>query len=356
MVKITKATRKFERWLGRRTPLIKSALDLKHKMMTEDPFTFLRATFYRWAQTWPIVCSDIASAPTVLAVGDLHVENFGTWRDYEGRLVWGINDFDEAHRIPYTNDLVRLAVSANLAIKARHLKMSVDKACKAILDGYTTGLKGQGKPFVLEEEHEWLRTAAMSDLRNPVHFWAKMDRLSPAHNVPKSALKALNSLLPELDDFDLAHRIAGVGSLGCERFVAIGEWQGGRLAREAKALAPSSWIWANAPKDSEKILYEEILETAFRAVDPFVRVRGRWLVRRLGPYCSRIELTELAKETDEKRLLEAMGSETANVHLGSKPAVKAVRRDLSKRRSGWLHAATKSMTEKTLEDYEEWSK
>jgi len=32
----------------------------------------------------------------VLAVGDLHVENFGTWRDAEGRLIWGVNDFDES--------------------------------------------------------------------------------------------------------------------------------------------------------------------------------------------------------------------------------------------------------------------
>jgi hypothetical protein len=291
-----------------------------------------------------------------LAVGDLHVENFGTWRDYEGRLVWGINDFDETHPIPYTNDLVRLAVSANLAIKAGHLKISSQGACKAILAGYTSRLKAGGRPFVLEEEHEWLRTAATGDLRNPIRFWAKMDALPRAQNVPKSAIKALNSLLPQLDDIELAHRVAGVGSLGCERFVALGDWQGGRLAREVKALAPSAWIWANDQKGSEKILYEEILETAFRAVDPFVRVRGRWLVRRLGPYCSRIELTELAKKTDEKQLLEAMGSETGNVHLGSKAAMKAVRRDLSRRRHDWLHTAAKNMTDMTLDDYEEWSK
>jgi hypothetical protein len=47
-----------------------------------------------------------------MAVGDLHLENFGIWRDAEGRLVWGVNDFDEAHPMAFTNDLVRLAVSA----------------------------------------------------------------------------------------------------------------------------------------------------------------------------------------------------------------------------------------------------
>ena len=58
-----------------------------------------------------------AFAPQVLAVGDLHTENFGTWRDGEGRLVWGINDFDEVAVMPYTLDLVRLAASARMAIE-----------------------------------------------------------------------------------------------------------------------------------------------------------------------------------------------------------------------------------------------
>ena len=31
---------------------------------------------YRWAQVWPQVCADLALAPVVLAVGDLHVTNF----------------------------------------------------------------------------------------------------------------------------------------------------------------------------------------------------------------------------------------------------------------------------------------
>src|SRR6202040_1164104 len=96
-------------------------LELKHKRMAEGPFPFLRATFYRWAQLWPELCPRLAATPRGLGVGDLHVENFGTWRDSEGRLIWGVNDFDEACSLPYANDLVRLAVSAQLAIAANEL-------------------------------------------------------------------------------------------------------------------------------------------------------------------------------------------------------------------------------------------
>ncbi|MEJ0078689.1 MAG: DUF2252 family protein [Alphaproteobacteria bacterium] len=57
--------------------------------MAADPFQFLRATYWRWAETIFKICPDLKRAPHVLAVGDLHVENYGTWRDAEGRLVWG---------------------------------------------------------------------------------------------------------------------------------------------------------------------------------------------------------------------------------------------------------------------------
>jgi uncharacterized protein (DUF2252 family) len=70
----------------------------------------------------------------VLGVGDLHVENFGTWRDVEGRLVWGINDFDDANVIPYTGDLVRFAASAHSAIRGTHLRIGPRNAGDAILD------------------------------------------------------------------------------------------------------------------------------------------------------------------------------------------------------------------------------
>jgi uncharacterized protein (DUF2252 family) len=128
---IVKATRKFEGWLGLHTKLVTDDLDLKHQLMAESEFSFFRATFYRWVQIWPEVSGDLHRAPLVLAVGDLHVENFGTWRDSDGRLVWGINDFDEAHSLPYTIDLVRLAASALLAKQEEHLAISPKDAANA---------------------------------------------------------------------------------------------------------------------------------------------------------------------------------------------------------------------------------
>ena len=158
---IVKATRRYEQWLGKTIRLIPADLDRKLAAMAADSFSFLRATFYRWMQLWMELCQECIQAPEVLAVGDLHVENFGTWRDIEGRLVWGINDFDEVWRLPYTVDLVRLAASAHVAIKGAHLAITAKDACDAILAGYEEGLTTGGKAFVLEEHHPWLRAMVM---------------------------------------------------------------------------------------------------------------------------------------------------------------------------------------------------
>ena len=126
------------------------------------------------------------------------------------------------------------------------------------------------------------------------------------------------------------------------------------MAREAKALAPSACVWANEGKGPQKIFYETIITNAARALDPYVHLRGRWIVRRLSPHCSRVELAALPQKRDEERLLHAMGFETANIHLGSKGAIKAVRRDLGKRKPDWLHEAAQEMTKAVLKEWEEW--
>jgi len=355
---VVKATRQFEDWLGHRTDLVKKDLRLKHVAMKSAAFPFFRATYYRWAQIWPQICPDLAKAPPVLAVGDLHVENFGTWRDAEGRLIWGVNDFDEAHPLAYSNDLVRLAVSVHLACEAGHLPLKGKDICNTILDGYQEALRERGLPFVLEENNDWLRRIAESRLRDPVLFWRKMDALSTLKgNAPASAIDAIEHLMPARDlPYRLVHRVAGRGSLGHARFVALAYWNGGRIAREAKALVASACHWALCHVGPSDILYQTIVSRAVRCPDPFIQVRGHWIVRRLSPHCSRIELAALKAQGEEMRLLHAMGWETANIHLGTRNARKTIIRSIQKQQGKWLHHATEAMLQAVRDDWKMWKK
>ena len=356
LMNIQEASRDYEAWLGRHIRIIKSDLEAKHELMAQDPFSFFRATFYRWMQVFPVQCPKLWSAPRVLAVGDLHVENYGTWRDAEGRLVWGINDFDEVFLLPYTLDLVRLAASAALAIKLNHMKFAPATACAAILEGYTESLASGGEPYVLSEEHAWLREAVTGRLRDPVVFWNKFAALPSAGEVPVKVLKLLKQAMPERNlKFRVAHRRAGLGSLGRERYTAIAKWDGGNIAREAKALLPSACVWANGA-GGKQIYYGTMLRQIVRAPDPFMAMREGWIIRRLAPYCSRIELQQLPRGPYAEKLSRAMGHELANVHLGTPRAIAAVRLDLRQRGSKWLHHASTAMVEATLKDWKEWRK
>ena len=331
-------------------------LDYKHEMMAADTFSFLRATFYRWAELAPQALPDVADGVRVLAVGDLHVENYGTWRDVEGRLVWGVSDFDEACRIPFTFDLVRLATSAGLAAAEGHLNIDLKRACAAIMNGYTGSLRAGGRPLVLAESDRWLRKLATGRLRDPVAFWARMQALPTARGSLEPNLKAqLARRLPQgATGVRFVRRRSGLGSLGRERLVAIAGWQGAAVAHEAKAMAPSAWEWAHNDHASGRIYYADLAAAAVRCPDPLAEILDGWLYRRLSPDCSRIELASLPAQRDEGRLLRAMGWEAGNIHLGTRGAGKAILADLERRKSAWLREAATKMGRLVRDDWKEW--
>ena len=83
MRNIFESTDAFEAWMRKRTDVSKRLLKKKHSQMADGPFPFLRSTFYRWAERWSKVCPELAerAEDVLLAVGDLHVANFGVWSD-----------------------------------------------------------------------------------------------------------------------------------------------------------------------------------------------------------------------------------------------------------------------------------
>jgi uncharacterized protein (DUF2252 family) len=354
---IGEATRRYEAWMRRWTTIVDSHLRHKHAQMENDPFLFFRGTFYRWAQLWPEVCADLSAAPRVLAVGDLHLGSFGTWRDAEGRLCWGVDDFDEYYPLPYTYDLVRLAASLKVAIESEHLTVGFQEGCDAIREGYERTLKARGCPIVLAEHDQTLERIGLSDIRNPADFWEHLDALPGVRRwLPKDAKHALEKTLPEPGlDYRVVGREAGMGSLGQPRFVALASWRGGLIAREAKGMVPSACLWLKNPA-SRRSYYHDAITSAVRSHDPFQQVVGGWLIRRLSPDSNPIEISRLPDKREEDTLLDAMGSEAANVHLGSRRAVKRILKDLGRRKSKWLQSAAKKMAkaiEREWEDYRE---
>jgi uncharacterized protein (DUF2252 family) len=370
MRSIFESTRAFEAWMQQRTDVSRRLLKSKHRKMAAGAFPFLRATFYRWVERWPENCPRLAGRDedVLLAVGDLHVENFGVWRDSRKRLVWGINDFDEACELPFTSDLVRLATSVLLAAEAADFDVSANRVCALLLEGYQAGLRAEGEPILLSDgRHAALVKLTRGTQEDPKAFWK--EKLDPKDNpkidagdLPKGVEDMFRaSFRPHADlAFREQKSPGGLGSLGRRRFTAVEEQKNGvRDAREAKALVPSALYWC-AGQDHMPSQTATLLQHAVRVPDPHFQVHDEWLVRQLAPDVAKIEMPE--NERDKRlalapALLRLMGQETANIHLGSRN-----RDDLEKLLNGldrderWFPAATERMAACTREDHAEWAK
>ena len=229
---------------------------------------------------------DLKDAPQVLAVGDIHVENFGTWRDAEGRLVWGVNDFDEAARMPYVLDIVRLAASAVLA-KVPGITPHGD------LRQHSAGLCEQGlkapAPFVLDHDHKWLRKCrrgerqgpqeilgqVRSRRRSPRRSRKKVDPVAPRANCAAATARRIETRAARCAASALAfyardrrHRQSRAAAVFRRR-----PWQGDLIVREAKAMARSGWSLAHG--GAHRLRCAEIATGRYRSPDPTYHLRGQ---------------------------------------------------------------------------------
>ena len=98
------------------------------------------------------------------------------------------------------------------------------------------------------------------------------------------------------------------------------------------------------------------MESSVRSHDPYQRIVGSWLIRRLSPDANPIEISDISQRRDEEVLLQAMGAEAANVHLGRNGQAKRIVADLDRRKSKCLRSAAKDMARVVGRDWKEYRK
>jgi Uncharacterized protein conserved in bacteria (DUF2252) len=345
---VAESTAAYEQWLAEQLPVVAADLERKHRLMRRDAFTFLRATYYRFVELLPAVAPDLLDAPVVAGVGDLHADNFGTWRDREGRLAWGVNDFDEADAVPYTADLARLATSIVLACRAGQVRVPERPAVLAVLTGYTRGVTDGVAPFVVAERRRWLRALAEPLLHDERRFWRLLQAAPECESpLPQAARTALARSAPGPHwEHALRRRVAGVGSLGRPRFVAVGEWQGALAARELKQLPPPATRFLGSDAGTRP--------PRLRDGDPFAHEHDGWLAHRLSPDAVKIELARVERRRVDRRLLAAMGRETARIHLRGPAARQPLEADLEARGPSWLATAAARLAQSVEADFADW--
>ncbi|WP_139101236.1 DUF2252 family protein, partial [Acinetobacter baumannii] len=90
------------------------------------------------------------NAPPAWSCGDLHLENFGSYKGDNRLAYFDMNDFDEGILAPASWDVVRMLTSLRVGAHSIGLKQQDAQAlCDAFLDGYG-GALAQGKAYWIE--------------------------------------------------------------------------------------------------------------------------------------------------------------------------------------------------------------
>ncbi|MDQ2736817.1 MAG: DUF2252 domain-containing protein [Pseudomonadota bacterium] len=327
-------------------------LKLKYAAMRGSPFAFLRGSchlFYARLSRDGI----FKSAPLSWCCGDLHLENFGSYKA-DNRLVhFDINDFDEAALAPATCDLVRMLTSLRIAADGVAIKASDgDHLCSVFVDTYATALTS-GKAYWVERETsegvvrsllDELRTRQRPDFLDTRTVLKGKKRVLRTDGVKALAVSeaqrqrvtnfmdAFAKTQPKPDFYsvlDVGRRIAGTGSLGVDRYVILVRGKGSpnsnylldlkqaapsTLARRVRTRQPS---W-RSEADRIVSVQRRMQAVSFAFLHPVLVGAEPFVLRALQPSEDRITLRAPRQSTAElEPLIQTMGRLTAWAHLRS---------------------------------------
>jgi uncharacterized protein (DUF2252 family) len=350
-----------------------AAFRRRFRRMAGDPFAFYRGSA-------PLFFSDVADregpwcdeawvderTSRVWIQGDLHAENFGTYMDGQGVLVFDVNDFDEAYLGHYTWDLQRLAASVALLGWTKALP---DADIERLLTTYLRAYLDQVHTFVVDDrDHQWslrlgtatgaVRTALLdAQLSTRVQLLdgvsvvedyerrfrhgptirplagAERGRVEAAYRsyldtIPSS--KRLGSLTYELKDV-VGKSGFGIGSAGLPAYSLLVEGHTQALENDVVLtmkqgnVASASRVF-DSPQAREYFSHQghrtAVSQRALQAhADPWLgwaELDGvGFVVSEYSPYQTDLDWSALTEATEMVEVLEQLGRATAKVHCVS---------------------------------------
>src|SRR3954447_19743116 len=119
--------------------------------MQADSFAFLRGTCHLFYEDWPST-SALNNAPAAWLCGDLHLENFGSYKGDNRLVYFDLNDFDEAALAPACWELVRMVTSIFVALMTMGATNAATKNMALLyLERYAAVL-GKGRSRYIEPQ------------------------------------------------------------------------------------------------------------------------------------------------------------------------------------------------------------
>ena len=243
-------------------------LAMKYRAMRTSAFAFLRGSCHLFYDRLPRG-GIFKSAPPVWVCGDLHLENFGSYKGDNRQVYFDVNDFDESALAPASWDLVRFLTSLRTGLEGLSMREAgVEALCQTFVDAYASSL-ASGKAYWVERDtaqgvvRELLdglrdrKRASFLDSRTIVKRGRRVLLTDGRKALPVDAAQrtAVEGFMQEFAAarpqpafyrvLDVARRVAGTGSLGVDRFAILVQGKGspdGNYLLDLKRALPSSLV------------------------------------------------------------------------------------------------------------------
>ena len=321
----------------------------KYEAMAESKQRFYRGSCHLFYERLAHIGSPKDHSKAWLC-GDLHIENFGTFKGNNRLVYFDINDFDEALLAPLSFDILRLLTG--ILISSTQLNCSQDEAHKLMeiaFRKYSSSIvaskalllerdmaSGLMKDFFDQVSHrnreEFIGTHTTSNGKklqiDQIHF-RKLDH--DRRQDLSTAIAHLFKTIPVLKNLkviDTAIRIAGTGSIGSERYVLLCYHRENKKRflldmKEARPSTVAKYTSVKQPKwtnEAERILNcQERSQFCSPALLCTVQYQSRWfIVKELQPKEDKMDFAlckgRLGRLQD---VLTSMAELTAYAHLRS---------------------------------------
>jgi uncharacterized protein (DUF2252 family) len=322
----------------------------KYHAMRKNAFVFFRGTCHLFYRDLPIE-SSLNLAPATWICGDLHLENFGTYKGDNRQTYFGINDFDEGNLAPCTWDITRLLTSIFLAVDSFALDRSAGtKLARVYLSSYANTLTSGRIGAIVEENADGdvadllkaLRRRKRSELleertelnkdRRRLNFDdRKIFKVSERQHARVSKVISDWAQTQADPDFfevlDVGFRVAGTGSLGLDRYLILvaGKGSPNRNYLLDFKQQPTSTLqpyltteqpnWANSA--TRVMTVQQLVQSAPPALLAAITFdNSSYLLRELQPTQDKIDLKNGKISLDRlEKLLSTMGAVTGFAHL-----------------------------------------
>lgn len=259
--------------------LLPDMVPLKYKAMAESPFRFFRGTCHLFYEDLSKVKS-FPKSPLTWICGDLHLENFGSFKGTNRQVYFDLNDFDEAMLAPLNWELARILCSIYVAFDTLKLKKKrAEEMAKLFLEVYMDRLKS-GKAYyidprtadgvvrtfldqaALRKEKELIKKNAVGKdkgllikINNQTHFKLEKKLKQALMQHVRQWLAKSDLLRDKYVVKDAVFRVAGTGSIGLKRYMLL----------------------LQNKKNADKLLFLDLKEAVASSLAPFNTViQPKW--------------------------------------------------------------------------------